>query len=248
MNKKLQSGIAALALSISFSSNAAMLAVETGLMDWRSSASDYFGESKNNNPYIKMIGAHGTALGDIYGHVTLENFDNTDIYGTEINLVGQINIGETDFNLYGQVFDKSMPVWGETNTLLGLSWDKNYDNTYVQLAFAAHIVNATYKAFDSNFDEQGFNGGYAYLNISHDLSLFDQDFKFVWWQEFYFGRNEQYLELAGDMEDFGFNGQLRANWIINNNWSVGVSYRYAENNLGKKGYHDAFFYSVQYKF
>lgn len=248
MNKKILSGIAALSVCIPLTSNAAMLSVEAGLMDWRNSASNYFGEAKNDNPYIKMIGAYGTDFGDIYTHVSLENIDDTDFFGTEINLVGQINLSDTDFNLYGQVFDKSMPVWGETNTLLGFSWDKSYDDTYVQLALAAHIVNATYKAFDSNFDEQGFNGGYVYLNISQDLNIFNQNFKFIWWQEFYFGRNEHYLALAGDMEDFGFNGQLRANWIINNNWSTAISYRYAENNLGKKGYHDAFFYSVQYKF
>ncbi|MCL1038378.1 hypothetical protein L2750_14690 [Shewanella submarina] len=248
MVKVIVKGILMSSLFIPTISNAAMLAIETGIMDWNNNATEHFGKAKDSNLYAKMIGAYGTEFGDLYGHVTLENIDNMDLYGTEINLVGQINLGESDFNLYGQVFDKSMPAWGETNTLLGFSWDKNFDKTYVQVALAAHLVNATYKAFDNSFDEQGFNGGYAYLNLTRDVSLLEQNFKVIWWHEVYFGRNEHYLQLAGDMDKTGFNGQFITKWLINNNWSVNLSYRYAENNMGKKGYHDAIFYSLQYKF
>ncbi|MBV7317459.1 outer membrane protein OmpK [Shewanella sp. NIFS-20-20] len=228
--------------------NAAMLAIETGVMNWNSNATETFGEFKDANSFVSIKGATGSEFGDIYGHVKLENFDNSNLLGSEINLVGQINLADTDFNLYGQVFDKSMPNWGETNTLLGLSWDKSYDSTYVQLALAAHVVNATYKAFDKSFDEQGFNGGYAYINFSHSTSVMGQDFSFIWWQEVFFGRNDFYLQLAGDVEDVGFNGQFIAKWHANTHWSAAVSYRYAENNMGKKGYHDGIFYSVQYNF
>ncbi len=227
-------------------SQAAMLAVEAGVMDWQSKASDYFGEAKDNNPFIKIKGATGNAFGDIYAHVTFEDPDDSAMYGTEINLIGQINLGDTDWNLYGQVFDKSKPMWGETNTLLGISWDKDIGDTYFQVALAGHMVDATYKSFDADF-EGGFNGGYVYLMASKNINLFEQDFKLTWWQEHYFGRDDDYLALSGDEKDFGLNGQLNINWSFTQNMSFNLSYRYSENNLGKQGYHDAIFYSLQYK-
>lgn len=225
---------------------AAMLAVEAGMMDWQSKASDYFGEAKDNNPFITLKGAVGNDYGDIYGHVKWEDPDDGAYYGTEINVIGQINLGETDWNLYGQVFDKSKPSWGETNTMLGLSWDKSYGDTYLQVALAGHFVDATYKSFDANF-EGGFNGGYVYLLASHQLNLFQQYFKLTWWQEHFFDREDDYLVLSGDGKDFGFNGAVSVNWSFTKNLSFILSYRYAENNLGKQGYHDAIFYSLQYQ-
>ncbi|QYJ78740.1 outer membrane protein OmpK [Shewanella acanthi] len=231
---------------ISVPAQSAMLAVEAGVMDWQSKASDYFGEAKDNNPFLKLKGFTANEYGDLYGHVTLEDPDNSSMYGTEINLVGQINIGDSDWNLYGQVFDKSKPKWGETNTLLGISWDKNIANTYFQVALAGHIVDATYQIFDKDFDG-GFNGGYVYLMASRDVSVFDQNLTLTWWQEHYFARNDDYLILSGDEKDFGFNGQFNINWALSESTSINLSYRYSENNLGKQGYHDAIFYSFQYK-
>ncbi|MGI2261608.1 hypothetical protein [Shewanella sp. GXUN23E] len=248
MVKKLLSAAVVAALLSPTVANASMFAIEAGVMDWNSNATETFGDFKDTNSFVTVKGATGSAFGDIYGHVKLENFEDSDLLGSEINLVGQINLGDTDFNLYGQVFDKSMPNWGETNTLLGVSWDRSYDNTYVQVALAAHVVNATYKAFDKSFDEQGFNGGYAYINLSHHTSFMDHNVSFIWWQEVFFGRDDFYLKLAGDIEDVGFNGQFIAKWHTTENWSAAISYRYAENNMGKVGYHDGIFYSLQYNF
>lgn len=244
--KKILSCLLLFPALFSASSQSAMLAVEAGVMDWQSKASDYFGEAKDNNPFVKVKGFTANEYGDLYGHVTFEDPDDNAMYGTEINLIGQINLGDSDWNLYGQVFDKSKPKWGETNTLLGISWDKDIDDYYLQVALAGHYVDATYQAFDKDF-EGGFNGGYFYVMLSKNLNVFDQNFKLSWWQEHYFARDDEYLIMAGDGKDFGFNGQFSVNWSFTENLSLNLSYRYAENNLGKQGYQDAIFYSVQYK-
>lgn len=231
----------------------AMLAVEVGIMDWSSSAEDYFGQGKSENEFITIKGATGNAFGDIYAHVKLEDFTHSNMLGSEINIVGQINIADSDFNWYGQVFNKQKPVWSETNTLLGLSFDKSWSNAWhTQVAVAAHIVTSDYHQFSkpdgTQFETNGFNGGYVWLSTNRSFNAFNQDFTFGWWQEHFFGRGEDYLAVSGDTEDFGFNGQLTLRWHVTDNTSGALQYRYAENNLGKEGFHDAIFYSMQYNF
>ncbi|QIZ78138.1 hypothetical protein [Ferrimonas lipolytica] len=228
--------------------NAAMLAVEAGVMDWGSKAENYFGDAKSSNPFIKIKAATGSEFGDIYGHFVLEDFDDSDLMGSEINVIGQINMGQTDFNWYGQIFSKTKPNWSETNTLLGFSHDKTWDNgIYTQVAVAGHIVTSDYQHF--GFDVNGFNGGYAYFGIDKTFAIADSALKLLWWQEHYFGRDDDYLIVAGDGEDHGFNGKLEARYFIGDTGlSAALAYRYAENNMGKQGYHDAIFYSMQYNF
>ncbi|WOT06173.1 hypothetical protein [Shewanella youngdeokensis] len=227
--------------------SAAMLAVEAGLMDWSDTSEAYFGESKSENEYIAIKGATGNAFGDVFAMVKLEDVTDSDLMGSEINIIGQINIGDSDFNWYGQVFNKTKPVWTETNTTLGFSHDKTWDNgLYTQVAVAAHIVTSDYAHF--GFNANGFNGGYVYLGASKSFSALNQDFTVDWWQEHFFGRDDDYLIVSGDTEDFGFNGRATLRWHIGNGMSAAVSYRYAQNNLGKEGWHNAMFYSMQYNF
>lgn len=234
-------------------SNAAMLAVEAGVMDWGSQAENTFGEGKSENEFITIKGATGSAFGDVYAHVKLEDYTDSDMIGSEINLIGQINIADGDFNWYGQVFNKQKPVWSETNTLLGFSHDKTWDNGwYTQVALAGHIVTSDYKHFKKangeGFDANGFNGGYVYLMANKSVNVADQDFTIGWWQEHFFGRGDEYLIVSGDTEDFGFNGQVTLRWHATQQLSAAIQYRYAENNLGKEGFHDGIFYSMQYNF
>ncbi|WP_028109900.1 outer membrane protein OmpK [Ferrimonas futtsuensis] len=243
----------ALALLTSIPAQAAMLAVETGVMDWGSKAENHFGDGKSENEFITLKGATGNAFGDVYGHVKLEDFTDSEMIGSEINLVGQINIGDSDWNWYGQVFNKQKPVWSETNTTLGLSHDKTWDNgLYTQVALAGHIVTSDYahfrKANGEPFDANGFNGGYLWLCATQDLELAGHHFSLGWWQEHFFGRGDDYLMVSGDGEDHGFNGQLTLRYHIGAGLSASLQYRYAENNLGKKGYHDGLFYALQYNF
>ncbi|MDO6618439.1 hypothetical protein AB4160_10855 [Shewanella sp. 10N.286.51.B8] len=233
--------------------SAGMLAVEVGIMDWSDRTEAYFGEGKSENEYIAIKGATGNAFGDVFAIVKLEDFTDSDLMGSEINIVGQINMGDSDFNWYGQVFNKQKPVWSETNTLLGFSHDKTWDNGwYTQVALAGHVVTSDYahfkKANGESFDANGFNGGYAYIGVSKDFSAYNQDFSFNWWQEHYFGRGDDYLIVSGDIEDHGFNGSANLRWHISGGVSAAISYRYAQNNLGKEGWQNAMFYSMQYNF
>ncbi|TKB55421.1 nucleoside-specific channel-forming Tsx family protein [Ferrimonas aestuarii] len=235
-------------LAMSASTQAGMLAVEAGVMDWGSNAEQHFGEGKSENSFVKIKGATGNAFGDIYAHLQLEDIEDSEMIGSEINLIGQINIGDSDWNWYGQVFNKQKPVWSETNTLLGISWDKSFDNgLYAQVAFGGHVVTADYKHFDSDF-KGGFNGGYNYLALIKPFELWGQSFTAIWWQEHYFGRDDLYLELSGDGSDFGFNGSAILQWHLGEQLSANLTYKYADNNLGKQGFHDGLFYALQYNF
>ncbi|WP_237524139.1 hypothetical protein [Shewanella sp. KX20019] len=233
--------------------SASMLAIETGIMDWSDSTEAYFGEGKSENEFVTIKGATGSAFGDVYAHIKLEDFTDSDMIGSEINIIGQINIGDSDFNWYGQVFSKQKPVWSETNSLLGFSHDKTWDNGwYTQVAVAGHIVTSDYNHFSKpdgdKFDANGFNGGYAYLALNKSFSALSQDFTFGWWQEHYFGRGDDYLVVSGDVEDHGFNGQATLRWHVAGGLSAAIQYRYAQNNLGKEGWQNAIFYSMQYNF
>lgn len=233
--------------------NASMIAVEAGLRDWSDSAEEYFGKGKSENEFIKIKGATGNAFGDMYTHFNIEDFADSDMIGSEFNFVGQINLGESDFNLYGQVFNKQKPVWSETNTTLGLSHDKTWGSGwYTQVALAAHIVTSDYNRFrkpdGERFDANGFNGGYVYLAVNKRFNQLNQDFTVDWWQEHFFGRGEDYLVASGDGESHGFNGMASLRWHILDSVSAAVQYRYAQNNLGKKGWHNGIFYSMQYNF
>lgn len=117
MNKKL---IYPLIISacLSGTCQAAMLAVEAGMMDWQSKASGYFGEAKDNNPFITLKGAVANDYGDIYGQVKWEDPDDGAYYGTEINVIGQINLGRqigTSMVRYltrvNPVGEKPTPCW-----------------------------------------------------------------------------------------------------------------------------------------
>jgi len=248
MMKYLRNVIALSLLAAAPASQAGMLAVEAGVMDWSQQAEDYFGEGKSENSFIQMKGATGSAFGDLYAHVKLEDIEDSEAMGSEINIIGQINMGDSDFNWYGQVFNKQKPVWSETNTTLGVSWDKQFDNgLYAQLALAGHIVTADYKHFNSDF-KGGFNGGYFIYTLMKDFDIGEQNFSFVWWQEHFFGRDDLYLKLSGDGKDFGFNGSAILRWHFHEQISAALTYRYAENNMGKDGFHDGVFYSLQYNF
>ncbi|GAA4872617.1 outer membrane protein OmpK [Ferrimonas pelagia] len=236
-----------MALLISFSSSAAMVATEVGIMDWGTKAEENFGKMKSENSFVKFKGYNATDWGDVYGHVKLEDFEDSDMISSEINLVGQIAIGETGFNYYGQVFNKTKPRWSETNTTLGFSWLHDMYGWDIQLALAAHIVNADYKNFDRSF-KGGLNGGYQFTQIDRGFSIGGQDFKFTYWQEHFWGRDKNYLAISGDEKDFGFNGLVAIRWFLPANLSASIGYRYANNNLGIAGYHDAFMYSLQYNF
>ncbi|QIZ78141.1 hypothetical protein [Ferrimonas lipolytica] len=230
-------------LLLSASANAGMVAVEAGVMDWDGKAE----QSKGESPFVKIKGATGSEFGDVYAHLVLEDVDDNDLLGSEINIIGQINIGATDFNWYGQVFNKQKPTWSETNTFLGGSWDKGFDNgVYAQVALAAHVVTSDYEIY--NQDANGFNGGYFYMTLNKGLEIGGQQFSINWWQEHMFGFNDDYKEFAMYGESHGFNGKLTAKWHIDNNLTAALAYRYADNNLGIQGYHDALFYSMQYNF
>ncbi len=248
MMKRTSAALALAALMVAPASQAGMLAIEAGLMDWGSRAETHFGEGKSENEFITIKGATGSAFGDVYAHVKLEDFTDTDLLGSEINLVGQINMGDSDWNWYGQVFNKQKPVWSETNTTLGISHDKTWDSGwYTQVALAGHIVTSDYAHF--GFDANGFNGGYVWLMTSKTFDIKGHALTLGWWQEHFFARDDQYLIVSGDIEDHGFNGQLTLRYhIANTGLSAALQYRYAQNNLGKEGYHDGVFYSLQYNF
>ena len=240
-------------LSLSSQAYAGMTELELGYMNWSDNATDYFGKAKDNNEWILIRGETGTDFGDVYAHVKLEDFLDDNMVGSEINVAGQIHLTESGFNLYGQVFAKLANNWSETNMMLGLSHDRFWDNgIHTQVAVAVDYVTSDYalvgKGDGSQYQVNGFNGGYIWLSLDKNFDFLDQKFGISWFQENYFLRGDEYLEVAGDMNDFGINGRLAVSYFISESVSTSLQYRYYNNNGGKSGFHDGIFYSIVYSF
>ncbi|USD37534.1 outer membrane protein OmpK [Ferrimonas sp. SCSIO 43195] len=228
--------------------NAADFYTEAGLIDWDNNHEQIFGKQRSENTFVRLVGVNGTDFGDIYGNITIEDIDDSAELGIEAILIGQANLGSSDFNLYGQVFAKNEPDWAETMVLPGISWDKVLDNgLYLQGALAANFIIADYRGLGTEW-ENGYNGGYLFLCAAKGFSAFGQDFNLMWNQENFVGRDDIYLEVTGDKKDFGFNGWLTLDWFATENVALSLSYRYSQNNLGVADYADAIFYSVKYSF
>ncbi len=244
--KKVFIGCVCLASQTAYASN---FTIESGLMDWSHKAEESFGEQRSENAFVKIQGFNATDFGDIYGNVLIEDPDEQEEMGIEVVLIGQVNLKDTNFNLYNQVYVKNEPDWSETLVLPGISWDKGFDNgTYFQTAIALNYVIADYRGLGVPGWENGYNGLYLAMTATKDLNLLEQSFSLMWSQEQYFFRDDLYTEITTEDKSFGLNGWLVLDWHTTENLSLALSYRYSYNNMGLKGYSDGVFYSIKYSF
>ncbi|MGE4262740.1 outer membrane protein OmpK [Shewanella sp.] len=233
----------------SLSANASDFTLESGVMDWSHKAEKVFGKQRSENAFVKLHGYNATDFGDLYGNVLIEDPDDQEEMGIEVVLIGQINLPDSDFNAYSQVYVKNEPDWSETIVLPGVSWDKVFDNgLYFQSALALNYVIADYRGLGMSGWENGYNGLYFTLTASKDFDIFDNKFSVMWNQEQYFFRDDIYTDITGEQRSFGFNGWLVLDWHVTENFGLALSYRYSNNNMGVKGYSDGVFYSLKYKF
>lgn len=234
---------------LSLSSYASNFTLESGIMDWSKKAEDVFGKQRSENAFIKLHGYNETDFGDIYGNVLIEDFDDQEEMGMEVVLIGQINLPNSNFNAYNQVYVKNEPDFSETIILPGISWDKILENGfYFQSALTLNYVIADYRGLGIDGWKNGYNGLYFTLTTSRDFSVLGQSFSVMWNQEHYLFRDELYTTITGEKKSFGFNGWLVIDWHVTEKLAAAISYRYSNNNMGVNGYSDGVFYSLKYNF
>jgi hypothetical protein len=201
--------------------------------------------AKDRNIAVAGIeGGLGFDFGEFYGFYEYENFNKSD-RGHSLKASGHIYLGESDFSVYGQVYDTGNSGFSEQSRVLGFGYTGLVgDNYWFKPFIGAHDLE-TSDGFDGN-NASGFNGYMAGWSAGYNFNLASQKFSIVNWNEIEFARNDTYADQQGGSSSW--NGAVVATWHISESFYTGVQYRYFQNKLGNKGYGDLLIYRVGYSF
>ncbi|MFT7002964.1 MAG: hypothetical protein ACJAWW_000298 [Sulfurimonas sp.] len=201
--------------------------------------------------YLEVEGGAGWKWGEFYGFIDIENPtksyndkgpDNLRVAAKpilDIYLINGLALHIQDYYLTSENFYVN-------DIFTGLSYKYNSDfGLWIKLFIDTHYQNSTY------YD--GFNGYMAGWVFNYDFVLFKQKFSILQWHEIEFNRDKKYYQLddgstVGDGKSYGTNGALSAWWHINEKFTTGVQYRYADSKLGFNVYQSAIIYSLKYYF
>ncbi len=222
--------------------------ISINYLDWSSSIQEK--TDKKDFGYITLEGGAGWEWGEFYANVNLENptssySDETD-YGQRYTAFGEFDIKLKDgLRVHFQNFHLQSHPFFVNNFVAGLSYKYNSDfGLWIKPFIGVHYTNDTY------FD--GFNGYMTGWTFNYDFKLFDEKLSLTQWNEIEFARDKKFYEYdgepTGDSKSYGLNGTLSLYWHINNDFTSGLGYRYADNKLGTVEYQSAWIYTLKYIF
>jgi len=196
-------------------------------------------ENKINFSYLEYETCSSFEYGESYFFIDLEKDSNelrvASKFQLDIDIGTNWNIRVQDYLIYSKDFYNN-------NRVIGLSYQYAQNNFWITPFFGSHYQNSTYYS--------GFNGvmtGWtAQYSFTDKIKLFN-------WTEFELFRDKEHYQLdngtlVGDGAENGINGALSLTYQFSNKITGMVSYRYANNKLGEKGYIDAMIYSLKYSF
>ncbi|WP_261389346.1 outer membrane protein OmpK [Ferrimonas balearica] len=249
-------GAAALAMSAPASAEQlyGFATASVNYLDWTDKAEDRasFG-GKKDFMYLEVEGGAGFSWGDVYGFFDIENPQNlgdedaaAEGKGFRIATKGSVavNIGQSNWNLYGHVYHFEDTGFFDTNVVLGASYDIFTKSGFWMKPFiGAHIENQT-------FAGNGFNGYMAGWVLGYDFQVGGQKLSISQWHETEFGRKDQFRNGADgrQLDSYGQNGAVALWWHLPNNFTAGLQYRYFDQKLGDANYGDALIYTLKYNF
>jgi hypothetical protein len=235
--------------SSSFTPNYHYENININYLDWSQETQSL--ESKDDFAYFGIEGGASWDEGDFYGFFNLENPLNS--YSEEApsdlrySAFADIDINiKNGFKLHLQNYHLHSQSFYVNDFVVGASYKYKSDfGLWVKPFLGLHFTNSTY------FD--GFNGMMTGWLFSYSFTLFEQNFNLFQWNEIEFARDTKFYKnedgsLTGDSAKWGLNGALSAWWLINNTFSTGIQYRYADNKLGSADYQSAFVYTARYHF
>ncbi|KEQ13373.1 hypothetical protein GZ77_13265 [Endozoicomonas montiporae] len=227
--------------------------IQLNHLDWTKSTENK--TEQRDFTYIRLEGGSGYSWGELYGFLDLENptkssgrtvrarhEDGRVNDGRRVAMKGnaRVNIGDTGFNLFGQIFDISGQKFDEQNRFYGFGYNLVGRNFFFKPFLAAHHAQSTY-----------FNGSNGYVlgwTASYDFSAINQKFTLFNWHETEFSRDKEYLRVNNKSEKTGHNGALELWWHATDSITAGLQYRYASDKLGYAENQDGVIYSLKYNF
>lgn len=210
-------------------------------LDWTSST-----EKKTEHrdfAFLELEGGAGFSWGEMYGFIDLENPFNSnkaeDGKGRRVAMKGtmRVNLGDTGFNLYGQIYDLSTNGFDEQNRVLGFGYNFAGDNFFFKPFLGYHNAQNTFFDGGSNGYMLGWVAGY-------NVNMLGESFMLSNWHETEFARDKNYQEG----KKAGHNGALAMWWNATDSVTAGVQYRYAHNKLGNSTYQNGMVYTLKYNF
>jgi len=225
--------------------------VSVNYWDWSQGTQDRSG--KKSFSYVGAEAGAGYDWGDVYGFLYLQNpgkgsfkeeqqgQHGADQFRIEAKTTVNINIGESKWSWYGDIFNFSDSAGGyEQNLIAGLSYEFNADNGFWMRPFlGAHYVH--------NSDiGAGFNGVMTGWALGYTAFIGDHKLTFFNWNEIELFRADEYAGINGDKT--GLNGAASLWYQYNDQLSFGIQYRYAKDKLGANTYQNGFIYTTKYSF
>ncbi|WP_062260110.1 outer membrane protein OmpK [Endozoicomonas arenosclerae] len=216
--------------------------VSISRLDWSDGTEERTAGGKKDFTYLELEGGAGFDWGEIYGFIDLENPHKSnkedDGDGRRVAMKGtmRLNLGDTGFNLYGQVYDLSTDGFNEQNRVVGFGYNFAQGSFFFKPFIGLHNAQTTY--FSGN---NGYMLGWV---LGYGFKAFGEDFMVTNWHETEFNRDEDYAEG----KETGQNGAVSLWWNATDTITAGLQYRYADDKLGADTYQNAMIYTLKYNF
>lgn len=219
--------------------------------DWSEGTRERSGKKSFN--YVGAEAGSSHEWGDVYGFLYLQNpgkgswkeeqqdEHGADQFRIEAKATINVNIGESGWNLYGDIFNFSDSFGGyEQNLIAGVSYDFKADNGFwIRPFLGSHYVHNSGIGAGFNGVMTGWALGYTWFIEDQKITLFN-------WNEIELLRSDEYAAINGDKT--GLNGAASLWYHYNEQLSFGLQYRYAKDKLGSNSYQDGFIYTTKFTF
>lgn len=130
--------------------------------------------------------------------------------------------------------------------VLGISYKyHNESGLWIKPFLGLHHTYDTYY--------KGWNGYMTGWVFNWPFELLHNSFYIFQWNEIEFARDKSFYEdengeNIGDGKSYGLNGSVALWWQMNDIFSSGVEYRYADHKLGSIEYQSAYIYTIKLNF
>ena len=227
--------------------------VSISRLDWSSKTEK--NTEKKDFTYVEAEGGAGFTWGEVYGFIDIENPTKSNdrvigtrpdgtkiINGRRVAIKGntRIKLGDSGFNLFGQIYDLNTSGFNEQNRFVGFGYNFTGDNYFFKPVLALHNAETTY--FSGN---NGYMLGWV---AGYNFKAMGEDFMVTNWHEYEFDRDSKYLQKNGKARKTGHNGAVALWWNATNHITAGLQYRYADDKLGSATYQDGVIYTLKYNF
>lgn len=214
--------------------------VSINYLDWSGRTTRATG--KQDFTFLEIEGGAGYRWGEVYGFFDSENPGRQ---GSERRTAAKgvlrLNLGESDYNLYLQVYDFDAHGFHEQNRVLGVGRNFTHGAFWIKPFLGVHHAETTF------FND--WNGGMLGWVFGYDRTIRGEKFSLTNWTEIEFARDRRYLvDAAGQSQRSCLNGALALWWRATKDISLGLQYRYADRKLGSATYQDAWITTLRADF